>query len=294
MWRSTKTGADSRLPICFSIARDRIMTGQTNSAQQSALVDGEIRLAGGLGQRLFKLLKAIDNTGSINQAAREVGLTYKGAWEMIERANNMASTRLVRTLVGGKQGGGTLLSPAGKAFLGLFVDLEREHRQFLAMLNQRLAENQEILMLFKRSTMKVSARNQFFGAVIHVVEDCVSVTVVVELKGGETIVATITRESATDLGIAEGIEVMALVKAPQIMLVTDFGGYRLSARNQLQGKVARIHQGEITGEVVVELKGGDSVAATVTDESLGRLGLAEGSPVTVVFKSGAVMLAVPA
>lgn len=269
------------------------MTGQTNSAQQSALVDGEIRLAGGLGQRLFKLLKAIDHTGSINQAAREVGLTYKGAWEMIERANNMASTRLIKTLVGGKQGGGTHLSPAGKAFLGLFIDLEREHRQFLTMLNQRLAQNQEILMLFKRSTMKASARNQFFGTVIDVMEDNLSVTVVVELKGGENIVATITQESAIDLAIAEGLEVMALVKAPQVMLVTDFGGYRLSARNQLQGKVARIHQEGIAAEVVVELKGGDSVAATVTSEGLSNLGLAEGSPVIVVFKSGAVILAAP-
>lgn len=259
---------------------------------QLALLDGDIRLLGGLGQRLFRLLAAIESTGSINQAAREVGLTYKGAWEMIERANNLAPQLLVKTAVGGKQGGGTCLSPLGKALLQLFVELEQEHQQFLQDINSRLSTNQNILILLKRLTMKSSARNQFFGTVTEVSIGAVNATVVLTLKGGESLVASVTKESVAALDIKVGIDAVALIKAPQVILVTDFGGYRVSARNQLQGVITRIHQGEVNAEVVLELPGGDSVASTLTNDSVVNLGLAVGNPATAIFKAGAVVLAV--
>ncbi len=86
--------------------------------------------------------------------------------------------------------------------------------------------------------MKASARNQFSGTVSDVVLGTVNAEVHVSLKGGATIVAAITKESVEALSIKAGSQVLALVKAPQIIVVTDFGGYRLSARNQLQGTIS--------------------------------------------------------
>jgi molybdate transport system regulatory protein len=83
-----------------------------------------------------------------------------------------------------------------------------------------------------------------------------------------------------------------LVKAPQIIVVTDFGGYKLSARNQLQGTVTQVKPGAVNSEVDIELKGGDKVAATVTNDSVESLGLRKGQSATAVFKAGAVILAV--
>ncbi|MDO9106874.1 MAG: TOBE domain-containing protein [Methylovulum sp.] len=264
----------------------------TNAPLPPAIVEGDIRLIGGLGERLFRLLAAIDRTGSINQAAKDVGLTYKGAWEMIERANNLSPKLLVSTAIGGRSGGGTRLTPAGKSILQLFIQIQEEHAGFLAQLNQRLVGNQEIVFLFKRLIMKASARNQFFGKVTDVAIGAVNVTVVVGLKGGETIVATITKESAESLGIKNGVDVVALVKAPQIIVITDFGGYRISARNQLKGTVSRIQKGAVNSEVIIELAGGDSITATVTNESIATLDLALGCPATAVFKAGTVILGV--
>ena len=256
------------------------------------MVEGDIRLIGGLGERLFRLLAAIENTGSINQAAKDVGLTYKGAWDMIERANNLSPKLLISTAIGGRTGGGTRLTPAGKSFLQLFVQIQQEHGRFLEQINQRLADNQDLVFLFKRLIMKASARNQFFGKVTDVATGAVNVTVVVGLKGGESIVATITKESAESLAIKTGIDVIALVKAPQIIVITDFGGYRLSARNQLKGTVSRIQKGAVNSEVVIELSGGDSVTATVTNESMETLNLSLGCAATAVFKAGSVILGV--
>lgn len=260
--------------------------------QKSPLVEADLRLIGGLNERLFQLLLAIENTGSISQAARKVGLTYKGAWEMIERANNLSPKLLISTVIGGKQGGGSQLTSTGKAFLNLFIQIQEEHKQFLDLINQRLAKNQEIVFLLKRLIMKASARNQFYGKVSEVTIGAVTVEVAVALKGGETIIAAITKESSESLGIKTGTEVIALIKAPQIIVVTDFGGYRLSARNQLNGKVSHIQKGAVNAEVIIELKGGDSVAATITNDSIDTLGLSVGNTATAVFKAGAVILGV--
>jgi molybdate transport system regulatory protein len=140
--------------------------------------------------------------------------------------------------------------------------------------------------------MKASARNQFNGTVSEVRIGSVNTEVHLLLKGGETIVATITKESAETMGIKTGKEVIALVKAPQIIIVSDFGGYRISARNQLPGTVTQIKPGVVNSEVDIASKGGEQIAATVTNDSVETLGLCKGQPVTAIFKAGAVILAV--
>jgi molybdate transport system regulatory protein len=142
--------------------------------------------------------------------------------------------------------------------------------------------------------MKTSARNQFSGVIKEVTIGAVNAEVVVELGGGETIVASVTKESVTTLGIKTGISVLALVKAPQIIVVSDFAGYKISARNQLTGIISNITPGAVNSEIDIEVKGGQKIAATVTVDSVDALGLRKGQSVTAVFKAGAVLLAVPA
>jgi molybdate transport system regulatory protein len=140
--------------------------------------------------------------------------------------------------------------------------------------------------------MKTSARNQFTGTVNEVIIGAVNAEVHVGLKGGETIIASITKESAESLAIKSGVKVIALVKAPQVIIVTDFGGYRISARNQLPGTVALVKPGAVNTEVDIESKGGEQITATVTNDSVEALGLRKGQSVTAIFKAGAVILAV--
>jgi molybdate transport system regulatory protein len=140
--------------------------------------------------------------------------------------------------------------------------------------------------------MKASARNQFVGTVSEVQIGAVNAEVVILLKGGETLVAAITKDSIDALNIKTGIEVIALVKAPQIIIVTDFGGFRVSARNQLTGVVTQIKAGAVNTEIDIELAGGQPIAATVTNDSVETLGIRKGESVTAIFKAGAVILAV--
>ena len=71
------------------------MTIHTKNNDISPLwVTGDLQLAGILDSRIIELLKAIGQSGSLNQAAKQVGLSYKGAWQIIERANNSSPKTL--------------------------------------------------------------------------------------------------------------------------------------------------------------------------------------------------------
>ena len=65
----------------------------------------------------------------------------------------------------------------------------------------------------------------------------------------------------------------------------------LSARNQFSGQVKTVKLGTVMAEVIVDIGGGHEVVAAITRGSAERLGLAQGSTVTVVIKATEVLLA---
>jgi len=140
--------------------------------------------------------------------------------------------------------------------------------------------------------MKSSARNQFGGSVSRLAIGPVSAEVTLTLAGGHEVTATVTSSAARRMGLREGGEAIALVKASAIVLVTDFAGYALSARNQLAGTVSRVEQGAVSSLVGVTLPGGAVVTASVTNDAIDGLALRVGQPATAVFKAYSVMVAV--
>lgn len=69
--------------------------------------------------------------------------------------------------------------------------------------------------------MKISARNMLKAKVVSVNHGAVNSEVVVELPCGQQIVSVITKTSAEDLGLAEGKEVYAVIKATNVMIGVD-------------------------------------------------------------------------
>lgn len=69
--------------------------------------------------------------------------------------------------------------------------------------------------------MKISARNTLKGTVKHVSVGAVNTEVTLTLPGGGEIVSIITKESAENLGLKEGKEVYAIIKASNVMIGTD-------------------------------------------------------------------------
>ena len=67
---------------------------------------------------------------------------------------------------------------------------------------------------------------------------------------------------------------------------------RVSARNQLQGKIVDIAKGQTTAHVRVDIGGGTVVTASVTNEAVDELGLTVGARAYAVIKASDVMMAV--
>lgn len=258
-----------------------------------SLIDGELRLAGRLDARFFALLQAVHDTGSINRAARTAGYSYRGAWLLLDTAANLATQPLVESAAGGSGGGGSRLTPAALALLAAWRHLHEAHRAFLRTQEHWLMQQPGLAGALRRLSLKTTARNQFAGLIGAIDSGPVSTQVTLTLAGGQDITATLTTQAAKRLKLKKGQEAVALVKASAIVLVTDFAGYALSARNQLEGTISRIDKGAVSSLVGVTLPGGAVVTASVTHDAVEALALSVGQTATAVFKAYAVMLAVP-
>ncbi|WP_175574237.1 winged helix-turn-helix domain-containing protein [Teredinibacter haidensis] len=66
---------------------------------------------GFVSERRINLLEAIEATGSISLAAKQTGLSYKGARDSLEQMNNLEEYPLMARQAGGRYGDGTMLTP---------------------------------------------------------------------------------------------------------------------------------------------------------------------------------------
>jgi molybdate transport system regulatory protein len=73
-----------------------------------------------LGPGRLELLEGIDRWGSISEAARRMGMSYRRAWLLVQRMNEAAGEPLVTAVTGGTQGGGARLTAQGRLAAAAF------------------------------------------------------------------------------------------------------------------------------------------------------------------------------
>lgn len=105
------------------------------------LTNGAFRVNGSLwlegdGTRFFgpgpvELLQLIEETGSINQAAKKMGMSYKKAWEIVSRLNEKVGSPMVITATGGEKGGGSTISEEAKQMIAWYVGLREKFKKFM-------------------------------------------------------------------------------------------------------------------------------------------------------------------
>lgn len=140
--------------------------------------------------------------------------------------------------------------------------------------------------------MKISARNQLKGTVASVTEGAVNGVVAINL-GDDTIKADITMEAIKDLGLKEGMDAVAVIKASNVMFAAGTDRVQgVSARNQLAGTVLSVTKGAVNGHVALQLADGNRITGSITNEAIEDLGLAEGGKAIAIVKSTDVMVGV--
>ena len=243
--------------------------------------------------KAMALLRAIDATGSISRAADAVPMSYKSAWDLINKINNMGSFPVVTTETGGQYGGGSRLSEYGKMILITYSSLERSYGTITRKYEKGAPESEILLSFVKGVCMKTSARNQLAGTVKRIVKGKVNTEVTIALGETLSIVSTITNESAENLELRPGVVVVALVKASTVMLFPGTVSLRSSAENMLRGTVAAVRNGMVNSEVIINLPGEKTVTSIVTKKSVTQLELRSGEQVFAGFAASQVILALP-
>lgn len=237
-----------------------------------------------VGLERIALLEAVARRGAISAAAKDVGLSYKGAWDGVQALNNLFDTPLVSAAPGGKSGGAAHVTPRGQAVIRAFRAAEREVGAAFARLEADLSGDADLLWSLG---LRTSARNALRGVISSIGGDGVTALVTLALGEGLSLRASITRRSVEDLSLSPGRPVIALIKSSFVRLNApgDEGD------NRLLGEIVDREAGEASAELTIALPVGKSLVATLKPGDAGWA-LPIGAKVEARIAAADVILAV--
>lgn len=250
-----------------------------------------------LTDKRIDILRQIGACGSISQAARAVGVSYKAAWQAVDTLTNLAGTPLVARAVGGAGGGGAQLTEAGHQLLAAADAMAQARGAVLARWQATPHAGPALARLAVRTSMRnqlpcVVDRLAVQGQIVcvHLRLEGDRASAVGDAAGAVSLAARITRESAELLGLQPGLAVLALCKATAVRVeregraalatATPAGTLRLPAR------ATRVVRGESGDEVSAEL----AVGLHMVGFAAPRSGLRAGSAVVLVVEENAMVL----
>lgn len=241
----------------------------------------EILLTLKLNQQLFTdarriaLLKAIEHTGSLSQAAKSIGISYKTAWDAINEINQLAPKPFLITATGGKNGGGTKLSAYGVRFIQLYDLLTQLQHNAFQILSDDEIPLDDILKTTAKLSLQTSARNQLYGSVQQIEMNTIAGFIDVKLNDKQTALkAYITQQSIERLKLSIDKSVLLLIKAPLI----EFND---SHQNCLLGKVESITKEGQWSEIAISLLSGLMLYASKLTCEIEPLALTVGKQITL-------------
>jgi len=189
------------------------------------------------------ILRRLQEAGSISEAARRAGVSYKAAWQAIDTLSNLAGTPLVEKVVGGSGGGGAQLTIAGKDLLKASSELEIAKSKLLKKSKPlAVADTLAKGILVFQTTM----RNQFPATVSGIVKKNGSVKVSLTTKGASVFHARITAASAELFELQIGQKVIVLFKATAVQIVRSRND---EFQNVIPGVIVRKSRGNQNGEL---------------------------------------------
>ena len=229
------------------------------------------------------ILRLIGERGSISQAARDAGVSYKAAWQAIDTLSNLAGGMLVQRAVGGAGGGGALLTDAGRQLLTIAARLAESRREVLAG-----AASEPDAPVLTHIGVRTSMRNQLPCRVGRLEVKGQTVRVFLQLPDGTALVSRITKASAELLGLKKDLAVLALCKATAVV-ITPLLTHR-DRGQQLHGRAERVSRGVSGDEVSLLLDAGLQLVGFAAPGS----GIKAKTPVNALIDEAAVVIALAA
>ena len=110
-----------------------------------------------VGPGKIRLLEAIRDSGSLSQGARNIGMSYRRAWLLVESLKKSFRKPVTAASTGGKDGGGMQVTEFGDALIKNYRELERD---FALMAARRLHAVIPTVIRYSKSDMRTSVRTK--------------------------------------------------------------------------------------------------------------------------------------
>ena len=221
-----------------------------------------------LTDRRLQVLRALGACGSISQAAREVGVSYKAAWQAIDTLSNLAGVPVVEKSVGGAGGGGAKLTHAGQELLRAAAAMAQARGAVIQQLQSTAA--------VQRLGIQTSMRNQWPCQVEAVTMAGALARVQLLAQGASghdlPLTASITAESAQLLGLVAGMHVLAMCKATAVQVQPWLADASFAPDNSWSAKVSRVSAGAMGDEVAAQTASGLQMVGFAAPRSALRAG----------------------
>ncbi|TNH05461.1 LysR family transcriptional regulator [Testudinibacter sp. TR-2022] len=219
------------------------------------MADIDIDLSIKLQQQLFvdprriRLLHEIEKCGSISQAAKQVRISYKTAWDNLNTMDLISPRPLLQRSTGGKEGGGTTLTAYAKRVLQLYQLLEQTQQRAFVILQDENIPLTSLLSATAKFSLQSSARNQLIGRVQQLCIQGLNCQVQIAVEGLDSpISASITQTSAERLQLQAEQELLLMFKAPWVSL-----HQHAQKTNSFKGQIRALQQQQDSHEAIIQL-----------------------------------------
>ena len=154
-----------------------------------------------------RLLRRISETNSLAEAAKLLGISYRNAWDRIKRLESRSGKKILESKAGGATGGSSRLTPDG---MTLFREFRSVRKYLFNALDDRDSAG--------NVGYKLSARNRVRAKITTIKKGDVIAMIKMAATDPVALTSIISNEAVEDLGLQEGDEVQAIIKATEVMV----------------------------------------------------------------------------
>jgi molybdate transport system regulatory protein len=230
-----------------------------------------------LSPKRVELLEKISVYGSISKAAKASGVTYKTAWDWLEKMNRLSPQPLVRKVSGGKDGGGTILTLYAKELMQRFEQVYALHQKHLRSLETsfEIHENEE---------NEHFSYSRLSGVIVSMslVERYGSVGL--EIAPNKQVKIEVPHSFFEAHKVKVGDKAEALIEAEAVS-ISQVLQADSSQQNQFNGKVHGVYKEKDSVLVDVYIAPEKLLRSRITRSSYEKMGIHEGDTILTLFKA---------
>jgi len=220
----------------------------------------------------IELLQSIAKTGSISAGAKDMGKSYKWAWDSVEQMNSHSDSSLVSKSSGGKGGGGAAVTPFAVELIDYYDDLKCIYQNKIESYQERFNQ------AFEKRSFTNDIASTLHGKVSKLV--CDEESCEVEIAYGEHILKA---KCIRAMNLTTNDDVSFLVESNQVIIAKKH--VEISAQNLLMGEISEILKDGKKVYLTLRLSTAETLKVLITTDSLTQLSLELGQTCFAYFKT---------